>query len=231
MTTLHIKSGPRAGQIIEVQGDLTIGRQNSDLTIEDGDLSRHHAMLRHTAEGVEVEDLGSKNGTFVDGHRIDRPTLVGRGAQLALGSTVLEVDAMSEAPVMPTSTLETAGGAMAASPAAGGPATSAASPATPAAGGPATSAASPATPAASPATPPPSPATPAIPATPAASPQTPPLAPLAPLAAANRTPVGVFHPPPHHRAHLATRSILPIMLSLGTAVLTAVALVIYFAAR
>jgi hypothetical protein len=92
MATLRVKTGPLAGQTIELESDLTIGRQNADLTIDDAELSRRHAVFRLLADGLEVEDLGSSNGTFVDGRRIDAPTLVGGGAQLKCGVTVFEVE-------------------------------------------------------------------------------------------------------------------------------------------
>ena len=39
-----------------------------------------------------MEDLGSTNGTFVDGTRIDEPTLLGGGAEIKIGTTVLVVE-------------------------------------------------------------------------------------------------------------------------------------------
>ena len=185
MTALHIKAGPLAGQLVNLSDDLTIGRENADLTIADGDLSRRHAVVRRTADGLEIEDLGSKNGTFVDGRRIAGPTIVVEGARLELGATILEVMAASGV----------TDGAAIAAPAAVATTES------------------------------------VVPAAAAAPVATGPAAPLVPLAAASTTPVGVFHPPSRRRGQLATRSLVPVVLSFGSTLLTAAALVVYFAVR
>src|SRR4051812_44956246 len=50
--------------------ELVVGRsEGRGLTIADGSVSRLHARLVADGEGVYVEDLGSANGTFVDGTR------------------------------------------------------------------------------------------------------------------------------------------------------------------
>src|SRR5271166_3132597 len=71
--TLTVTSGPAAGTEVEVEGELIIGRRDADLTIPDPELSRRHAAVRPVEAGVVVEDLGSLNGTFVDGERISGP--------------------------------------------------------------------------------------------------------------------------------------------------------------
>jgi hypothetical protein len=55
-------------------------------------LSRRHAVVRRFANRLQVEDLGSTNGTFVDGNRIAEPTLCGGGAEIKIGTTVLVVE-------------------------------------------------------------------------------------------------------------------------------------------
>jgi hypothetical protein len=205
MTALHIKTGPLAGQRIEVEGDLIIGRENADLTIADGDVSRRHAIVRRTAGGLEIEDLGSKNGTFVDGRRIDGPTSIGEGTRLELGATVVEVATAAGVDVTP------AGAPQSDVTAVGVAAATSDRPATVSEG----TASSTLT---------------VGPLAPAAGPEMP-AARLAPLAALSMTPVGVFHPPARRRGRLATRSLVPVVLSFGSAVLTAIALVTYFALR
>lgn len=59
-----------------------------DVRLDDHALSRRHAVLRRIAGGWELEDLGSKNGTCVSGHRYMRTTLAD-GDVVEVGSTIL----------------------------------------------------------------------------------------------------------------------------------------------
>ena len=68
--TVHVAPPP------EGPGPWTIGRADAcRLVIEHGTVSRRHAVIEHTAEGLEVRDLGSLNGTWVNGWRVERATL------------------------------------------------------------------------------------------------------------------------------------------------------------
>ena len=51
-------------------------------------LSREHLRITRTARGYEIEDLGSRNGTFLDGPRLERPTHLGEGALVLFGNHV-----------------------------------------------------------------------------------------------------------------------------------------------
>src|ERR1700738_3056331 len=79
-------SGPKPGEVREIDGEIVIGRQG-DLTVEDEEASRRHAVVRPVEQGVEVEDLGSANGTFVDGNRIEGKVTVTQDAALRIGQT------------------------------------------------------------------------------------------------------------------------------------------------
>jgi FHA domain len=89
MASLVVTSGPLEGQRIEVVEQLTIGREDADVEIEDAEISRVHARVRSTGGGLEVEDLGSTNGTFVNGERIQGTVSVGDGDVIRLGETTL----------------------------------------------------------------------------------------------------------------------------------------------
>jgi serine phosphatase RsbU (regulator of sigma subunit) len=66
---------------------LTIGRTApSDLVIPAPDISRKHCRIDLDLDGPVLTDLGSTNGTFVGGERVERPTKLLNGSQLALGS-------------------------------------------------------------------------------------------------------------------------------------------------
>jgi pSer/pThr/pTyr-binding forkhead associated (FHA) protein len=84
--------------VVEVNGTrhplvdrLVVGRgTDADLRINDPGVSRRHAELRLEAGDVVVEDLGSTNGTLVDGERVDRRRLHD-GATVRVGHTDLVV--------------------------------------------------------------------------------------------------------------------------------------------
>lgn len=68
---LIAQTGPLNGQRWSIRSDLLIGRDpGCDIVIPDRQVSRQHARLQVTPEGVILEDLGSKNGTFVNGEPI-----------------------------------------------------------------------------------------------------------------------------------------------------------------
>jgi pSer/pThr/pTyr-binding forkhead associated (FHA) protein len=91
MASLWVISGSRAGQSVGVTGELVIGRENADLTVDDAEVSRRHVVVRLEGGQLEVEDLGSANGTFVNGSRIEGPVKVGGGAKIRVGRTEFEV--------------------------------------------------------------------------------------------------------------------------------------------
>jgi transcriptional regulator with PAS, ATPase and Fis domain len=73
------------------EGAVTIGRGEAgsgELFFEDRLLSREHLRITHRARGYEIEDLGSRNGTFLDGPRLERPTRLSDGALLLFGNHV-----------------------------------------------------------------------------------------------------------------------------------------------
>ena len=93
MSTLTVISGPAAGQSLEVEGDVVIGREGVDFVIDDPEISRRHAVVRRTDDGIVVEDLGSRNGTWVNGRRITGPTAIADGGTVRLGTSEIKVNA------------------------------------------------------------------------------------------------------------------------------------------
>src|SRR5690349_12734612 len=100
MARLRVTSGPGAGNSIEINGQIVLGRHDADYIVDDTEVSRRHAVVRPLRGGLEVEDLGSANGTFVDGQRIEQPATVGGGARIRLGTTEFAVEGV--VPVQPT---------------------------------------------------------------------------------------------------------------------------------
>lgn len=99
MITLKVTG---SGESIEVRREIVVGRADSDLTISDPELSRHHLAVRPADGGVEVEDLGSMNGTFVDGERLTGARILRKSARLSLGDTELQLELPPEATPPPT---------------------------------------------------------------------------------------------------------------------------------
>jgi DNA-binding winged helix-turn-helix (wHTH) protein len=72
------------------EGENVIGRApESRLPIDSAAVSRRHARVFVTRGQATLEDLGSKNGTFLDGTRIDRPTRLADGARVIVGPALL----------------------------------------------------------------------------------------------------------------------------------------------
>jgi diguanylate cyclase (GGDEF)-like protein len=67
----------QAGQVRSLEdGPCAIGRHHdNDVSIRDSGLSRHHARISRDADGHFIEDVGSRNGTYVQGRRITRHRL------------------------------------------------------------------------------------------------------------------------------------------------------------
>jgi serine/threonine protein kinase len=100
---LVVSSGPLSGQSVEVAADLVVGRHNADINLPDLEVSRRHALIRPVAGGIEIEDLGSSNGTYVNGRRIGKSTVVAPGDRIQLGQSHLriEIGAPLAAPAVP----------------------------------------------------------------------------------------------------------------------------------
>ena len=81
------------GQTIALAGSLSIGREpDNGLCLEDKKLSRHHAALEAVAKGWQVRDLGSTNGTGVNGKRISAPLLLKAGDVIEIGDTRMTME-------------------------------------------------------------------------------------------------------------------------------------------
>jgi pSer/pThr/pTyr-binding forkhead associated (FHA) protein len=77
-------SGITFGKIFPVHGTVVIGRQSEcEISIPSEEVSRRHAELRLTPDGVMVEDMGSSNGTYVNDRRVTRQ-LMKAGDELRL---------------------------------------------------------------------------------------------------------------------------------------------------
>jgi hypothetical protein len=87
---LIVRRGPQPNQIYELNKDIiTLGRDiTNDIVINDPEVSRHHCRMTRGGGGYTLEDLGSTNGTFVNGQRLTGARPLAGGDMVGLGETV-----------------------------------------------------------------------------------------------------------------------------------------------
>jgi S1-C subfamily serine protease len=98
---LTIRTGPEAGRSVQVTGDrFVVGREEGcDLVLQDPEVSRQHAYLRVAPDGTaELHDLGSSNGTRVNGRLVHGSTPLTGGERISMGSTDLVANVRPPAP-------------------------------------------------------------------------------------------------------------------------------------
>jgi hypothetical protein len=96
-----MRSGPTPGVTFPLEGDqLIIGRDSSNsVAINDAEISRKHSRLSFQGGKYVLEDLGSTNGTFVNGQRLTGPVVLKPGDVVSLGEQiVLMYDAINTDP-------------------------------------------------------------------------------------------------------------------------------------
>jgi pilus assembly protein CpaF len=88
---LSIRQGPRPNLVFELdKSSYMIGREaGNDIVIEDPQVSRRHAQLTRQGNSYLIEDIGSTNGTYVNGKRVTAPTLLANGDMVGLADTVI----------------------------------------------------------------------------------------------------------------------------------------------
>lgn len=86
-----MRSGPTPGVTFPLDGDqLTIGRDSTNgVAINDAEISRKHARLMFQGGKYVLEDLGSTNGTFVNGQRLAGPVVLKPGDVVSLGEQIV----------------------------------------------------------------------------------------------------------------------------------------------
>ena len=92
-----MKQEGRKPLYLEVREPIEIGRECDGLILVDGQASRRHALLTPRGDSVIVEDLGSTNGTLLDGTRISSAVVLLPSAIVRVGDTVLQLVAEGRA--------------------------------------------------------------------------------------------------------------------------------------
>jgi hypothetical protein len=87
---LVVRRGPQPNQVYELNRDImTLGRDASnEISINDPEVSRHHCRFTRVSGSYTLEDLGSTNGSFVNGQRLIGARPLASGDTIGLGETV-----------------------------------------------------------------------------------------------------------------------------------------------
>jgi two-component system response regulator AtoC len=109
VTEMAVPTGPRATLVIHLGGedgsrvielpdgiDVTFGRsRGATITLEHEKVSRMHARIRRRGDAIDVEDLGSRNGTRVNGNRVEAVTRIEHGDEVSVGPIIAIVNITS----------------------------------------------------------------------------------------------------------------------------------------
>ncbi len=90
---LTMRSGPNPGTVYALEGEqLSIGRDSSnEIPVNDAEVSRRHARLTFQGGKFVLDDMGSTNGTFVNGQRLTGPRVLKSGEVISLGEQIVFV--------------------------------------------------------------------------------------------------------------------------------------------
>jgi DNA-binding winged helix-turn-helix (wHTH) protein len=100
--SLVAQAGPLSGQRWILNGDIIVGRDEScQVVIQNRQVSRYHARFVSLPHGVQLEDLGSKNGTHLNGHDLIEPITLQDGdvIQIAFAQQFLYLSSDSTLPL------------------------------------------------------------------------------------------------------------------------------------
>jgi ABC-2 type transport system ATP-binding protein len=114
LQALIFVAGQEAGTELPVGDQLVVGRDPgaADVVLDqDPDVSRRHAAFSAAGAGLIVQDLGSTNGTFVNGHRLEQAVTLSTGDRVQVGETAIEVRTGGETVVEPSPAPAPAAGA------------------------------------------------------------------------------------------------------------------------
>lgn len=95
---LVVEQSPHAREgwafVVPLGARMIAGRaEDVDIHLPDTFVSSHHVRVEARADGLLVDDLGSTNGTFVNGQEIAGPVVIGPGDQVTIGDSVFRVEA------------------------------------------------------------------------------------------------------------------------------------------
>ena len=95
---LKLKAAGRTRLIVFDTQDLTLGRATeNDISVDDPEMSRRHAVFKRSREGCTVEDMGTSNGTAVNGQTVPR-TVLKHGDVVKIGEVEITYAETTRAP-------------------------------------------------------------------------------------------------------------------------------------
>jgi pSer/pThr/pTyr-binding forkhead associated (FHA) protein len=90
---LRVIAGPGMGDAVPLSGEIVLGRAaDATMDLSDDFASGHHARMYTDDKGWIIADLGSTNGTYINGVKIVRPTRVGPQDVIRIGRTQLRLE-------------------------------------------------------------------------------------------------------------------------------------------
>lgn len=89
MGFLIIKRGGRRGKVFTLSGETTIGRKNAHIILNDPKVSELHAKIGLRGGNFVIVDVLSKNGTFVNGERIQGERVLQENDEIRIGDTTM----------------------------------------------------------------------------------------------------------------------------------------------
>ena len=89
---VFVRSESQAGQSYVIKDALTLGRSpDADVLLDDPYASEFHLRLISEDDRLTLHDLGSTNGTYLNGRRVTNPVVLRKSDSLQVGKTVIEV--------------------------------------------------------------------------------------------------------------------------------------------
>lgn len=93
-----IREPGRSALYLIVHDPLEVGRDCAGVLVADAEVSRRHVVLHPVAGGIEIRDLGSRNGSSIDGVSLDGQRRLDPGSTLRIGNTTVELAGSADAP-------------------------------------------------------------------------------------------------------------------------------------